>query len=340
MPPQLHRDRPGVRPPGRSGTSGGCTGVRASVRSAWLWADAKVSPYAYIAPFFIVFGLIGLFPVIYTFYVSFFEWNLIGGQGEAAGAANYLTVLADARFQKALVNTVSIFALSTIPQVIAAVAIAYALDANLRARTFWRMGVLVPYVVAPVAVALIFSKLFADQSGVINAMLEMVGVDAVGWHSDRFWSHVAIATMVNFRWTGYNALILLAAFQAIPHELHEAAVVDGASRARHFFSVTVPMLRPTLIFVILTSTIGGLQIFDEPRMYDVPGQGGNDGQWLTATVYIYNMGWRQLNMGQAAAASWVLFLVIVAFGLVNFFLTRRIASADGTSRRRRKKGAS
>ena len=90
-------------------------------------------------------------------------------------------------------------------------------------------------------------------------------------------SHIAIASMVNFRWTGYNTLILLAAMQAIPRDLYEAAIIDGANRVRQFFSITIPMLRPTIIFVIITSTIGGLQIFDEPRMFDQFGRGGADG---------------------------------------------------------------
>lgn len=99
---------------------------------------------------------------------------------------------------------------------IAAVFIAAVLDANLRAKTFWRMGVLVPYVVAPVAVGLIFNQMFADQSGFVNAVLTSVGLPAIGWHADSLAAHFAIATMVNFRWTGYNALIVLAAMQAIP----------------------------------------------------------------------------------------------------------------------------
>ena len=93
--------------------------------------------------------------------------------------------------------------------------------------------------------------------------------------------------MVNFRWTGYNALILLAAMQAVPRDYYEAATVDGANAFRQFWSITLPSLRPTLIFVIITATIGGLQIFDEPRMFDQTGNGGAAQQWLTITLYLY-----------------------------------------------------
>ncbi len=212
------------------------------------------------------------------------------------------------------------------PQVIIALVIAAALDSGLRARTFWRMGVLLPYVVAPVAVALIFSDLFGDKFGLFNHLLGVVGIDPIQWHRDVLPSHVAIATMVNFRWTGYNALIFLAAMQAIPSDYYEAAMIDGAGRARTFFSITIPQLRATIIFVVITSTIGGLQIFDEPRMYDQYGLGGADRQWQTLTLYLYQLGWTQKNFGRAAAVAWMLFLIVIVFALLNFVVTRRIAS--------------
>ncbi len=301
--------------------------IRRNRRGRW---DVKLSPYLYISPFFLLFALVGLFPLIYTAYVSLHDWHLIGGQGEFIGFQNYVDVVQQPRFLKALGNTFSIFLLSSVPQVLTAIVLAAVLDANLRAKTFWRMGVLLPYVVAPVAAALIFSKLFGDQSGLVNAVLGMAGLGPIGFHADALSSHVAIATMVNFRWTGYNTLIFLAAMQAIPRDLYEAAVLDGANRFRQFISVTVPMLRPTIIFIVITATIGGLQIFDEPRMYDQMGQGGPDRQWMTVTMFLYELGWgAQKSFGRAAAVAWILFVIIVVIGLVNFSLTRRIASSAG-----------
>jgi cellobiose transport system permease protein len=290
--------------------------------------DTRLTPYVFVSPFFLLFLLVGMFPLGYTAWVSVHEWGLLSGQGDFAGLDNYRRVLEDRYFWNALRNTFSIFLLSSVPQVLAAIVIAAVLDANLRARTFWRMGVLLPYVVAPVAVALILSRLFADQAGMINSLLGQIGVGPVRWHADPLSSHLAIASMVNFRWTGYNALIFLAGMQAIPRDLYEAAVIDGASRVRQFFSVTVPMLRPTVIFVVITSTIGGLQIFDEPRMFDQLGTGGADRQWMTVTMFLYELGWgAQKSFGRAAAVAWLLFLIIVAIGLLNFAITRRIASA-------------
>lgn len=291
--------------------------------------DVKSAPYLYIAPFFLLFALVGLFPLLYTGYVALNKWSLITGNQGFIGLGNFNYVLAQPRFWDAVVNTFSIFLLSSVPQMFLAVGIASVLDANLRAKTFWRMGVLVPYVVAPVAVSLVFGQLFADQSGVINAALTNLGLSPIGWHSERLWSHVAIATMVNFRWTGYNTLIFLAAMQAIPRDVIEAAVVDGANRWQTFINVTVPLLRPTIIFVVITSTIGGLQIFDEPRLFDNFGLGGPDREWMTVTMYLYEIGWNtQRNLGRSAAIAWLLFLIIVVFAMINFAITRRISTSE------------
>ncbi|WP_261165495.1 carbohydrate ABC transporter permease [Microbacterium sp. Marseille-Q6965] len=313
---------PGVPTPGRP--------VRVLSFSQRLsrW-DVRLSPYLYISPFFIVFAVVGLFPILYTAVISFMDWDQIRRSGEWVGFAQYAWILQQPKFWVALGNTFSIFLLSSVPQLILATFIAAMLDRHIRARTFWRMSVLLPYVVAPVAVGLIFNALFADNSGQVNAWLGMVGIGPIPWHVDPFWSHVAIATMVNYRWTGYNALILLAAMQAIPRDYYEAATVDGAGPFRQFWSVTLPSLRPTLIFVIITSTIGGLQIFDEPRMFDQFGRGGAASQWLTITLYLYDIGWGEWNFGRAAAMAWLLFLIILAVGLVNLLVTRALVRDEG-----------
>jgi cellobiose transport system permease protein len=319
------------------------TSPRQSWRERLSRYDSKVSPYLYVSPFFILFAIVGLFPLLYTLWVSLHDWSLIGGRGEFVGLANYTQSMSQENFWIGLRNTFSIFLLSGVTQTLAALLLAAVLNQNIRAKTFWRMGVLLPFVVAPVAVGVIFSKIFADRSGLINSLLGRIGLDPVSWHSDVLASHIAIATMVNFRWTGYVTLIFLAAMQAIPGELYEAAILDGASRYRQFVSITVPMLRPTIIFVVITATVGGLQIFDEARVFDQSGLGGSNRQWMTMTMYIYELGWGpQGSFGRAAAVSWLLFLLIIVIGLVNFWLTRRINSTDAAPRakaRRQVKGA-
>ena len=291
--------------------------------------DVKYSPYLFISPFFILFALVGLFPLLYTGWVSLHAWDLLGGQGKWTGFDNFAFVLQQRQFWIAVRNTVSIFLVSAIPQLIAATAIAAALDTNLRNKTFWRMSVLLPFVVMPVAVTMIFGSMFGERYGLVNRTLADIGLGPILWHTEPFASHIAIATMVNFRWTGYNALIILAGMQAISRDLYEAATIDGATWLQRFFRITLPQLRPTIIFVIITATIGGLQIFDEPRLYDQNGLGGEDQQWMTMTIYLYKLGWTQLNFGRAAAVAWLLFLVIVAVGLINLAITRRIATSEG-----------
>ncbi|HWL78441.1 sugar ABC transporter permease [Microbacterium sp.] len=294
--------------------------------------DLKISPYLYISPFFIMFAIVGLFPIAYTAVISFMDWDLVRNSGTFIGFDQYIWILTQPHFWTALRNTFSIFLLSSIPQLILAIFIAAVLDRNIRAKTFWRMSVLLPFVVAPVAVGLIFTAIFADNFGLVNTWLGNLGLPGIPWHKDPFWSHVAIATMVNYRWTGYNALILLAAMQAVNRDYYEAATVDGAGPVRQFFSITLPSLRPTLIFVIITSTIGGLQIFDEPRVFDQFGRGGAGQQWLTITLYLYDIGWGQWNFGRAAAMAWILFIIILLIGLINLLITRSLVRDEGLRR--------
>ncbi|GAB3533695.1 sugar ABC transporter permease [Arthrobacter tecti] len=289
--------------------------------------DVKASPYLYIAPFFLLFALVGLFPLGYTFFVSLFDWHLLKGQGEFVGMANFAEVLRDRFFWNSLFNTMSIFLLSTIPQLVVATAIAAVLDQHLRAKTFWRMSILLPYIVTPVAVAMIFANMFGEQYGLINNILASLGIDRVMWMNETLPSHIAIATMVNWRWTGYNALILLAAMQAVPRDIYESAAIDGAGPFRRFFSITLPSIRPTMIFVVITATIGGLQIFTEPKLYDPRSAGGTARQFQTTVLYLWEMAFQRQNFGQAATIAWLLFLIIILFGVVNWLITRRIATS-------------
>jgi len=313
-------------------------GTRAlTFRQRLTRADVKYSPYVYVAPFFILFGLVGLFPLIYTFVVSLNDWDLLKGPGEWVGFENYVTELADPWFWNSLGNTFSIFLLSAVPQLVAATFIAAVLDQNLRAQSFWRLSILLPYVVTPAAVALIFSSIFSEDYGLVNNLLANFGIDPILWKHDTLPGHVAIATMVNWRWTGYNALILLAAMQAVPTELYESASIDGAGRFRRFFSITLPSIRPTFIFVLITATIGGLQIFTEPKLFDATRAtpGGAYHQFETTTLYIWNMAFNQDHFGRASAIAFILLVIIVLIGLVNYFLSKGIASNETKVSRRR-----
>jgi len=290
--------------------------------------DYTFSPYLYVAPFFILFAAIGVFPIVYTMNVSLYDWHLLKGQGDFIGLENYASVLSDPFFWNAFGNTVSIFLLSAIPQLVIATGIAALLDQAIRGKTFWRMSILLPYIVAPVAVTVIFLQIFNQFHGPIAGLLELFGLDPIRWAFDVLPSHIAIASMVNWRWTGYNALLLLAAMQAVPRDVYESAALDGANKLRRFWSITIPMIRPTLIFVVITATIGGLQIFTEPKLFDSRTNGGGDRQFQTIVLYLYELAFPRRDFGQASATAWILFLIIVLVGLLSFAITRAIRTAD------------
>jgi cellobiose transport system permease protein len=182
-------------------------------------------------------------------------------------------------------------------------------------------------------VALIFTQLFSRDYGLINYVLGGLGIHQIDWEAGRLSSWIALSVMVTWRWAGYNALIYLAAMQAIPDELYEAAAIDGARPFRQFIHVTVPMIRPTIIFTVIISTIGGLQLFTEPYLFQPIKQGalgGSDRQYQTVAMYLYEkaFGSAQFDFGYAAAIAWCLFLLIALISLVNYLVVRRIRSAE------------
>jgi cellobiose transport system permease protein len=292
--------------------------------------DTKGAPYAFVAPFFLVFAVFGAFPMLYTLWVSMHRWELIGSH-TWVGLENYRKLLGDPTFWNAAGNTFGIFVLATVPQYLLALFLADTLSRRFRLRTLFRMGVLIPNVTSVAAVALIFGVIFAREFGFANWVLDWFGVAPVDWVNGEKASWFAIAAMVDWRWTGYNALIFLAAMQAIPRDLYEAAEIDGAGRFRQFTSVTLPMLRPTLMFTTIVSVIGGVQLFTEPLLLN-SGSGGILGgsvrQSQTLMMYMVEIGFNRFEFGYAAAVSWLVFLMILVVAAVNVLLIRRIGSAD------------
>jgi cellobiose transport system permease protein len=295
--------------------------------------DVKASPYVYVAPFFLIFIAFGLFPLLYTAWVSLTDRNLLDPATQFVGLRNYTDLLHDSYFWNAVWNTLAIWVISTVPQLALALGLAHLLNTKLRARTLFRMSVVLPQVTSLVAVALIFSQLFGRDYGLINYVLGHLGFHHVYWEAGRFSSWIALSVMVMWRWTGYNALIYLAAMQSIPDDLYEAASIDGARPMRQFLHVTVPMLRPTIIFTVVISTIGGLQLFTEPYLFEplhYGATGGSDRQYQTVAMYLYEKAFAssQFKFGYASAVAWCLFLLIALISAVNFLIVRRIRSAE------------
>jgi cellobiose transport system permease protein len=294
--------------------------------------DIRFSPYLYVAPFFLLFGVFGVYPLLYTGYLSLHRYTLTGGDKGNVGLDNYRRVLADEHFWTVLGNTFGLFVVATVPQLLLALLLASWLNKRLRFRTALRLGILVPNITSVATVGIVFGFIFAERYGLANWLLQSVGLDPVQWRQHRWSSWTAIAFMVDWRWTGYNALIYLAAMQAIPRDLYEAAAIDGASAARRFWRVTVPLIQPTILFTVIISTIGGMQLFTEPLLFNYGRiQGGSLNEFQTVAMYIYETVFtNNYSAGYGAAISWLLFLLIVVFAVVNVVLVRRSVRGSTT----------
>ncbi|MFI9273192.1 carbohydrate ABC transporter permease [Kitasatospora sp. NPDC052896] len=295
--------------------------------------DTKGSPYAFVAPFFLVFAVFGLFPLLYTGWLSLHQVSLYDvDRSRWVGLRNYTDLFTGPLghfFWNALGNTVTLGLLSTVPQLAAALGLAHLLNHQLRARSFFRTALLAPYATSVAAATLVFALIFSPEAGLANWLLGLVGVGPVDWEAGRWSSQFAIAVIVTWRWTGYNALIYLAAMQAVPGELYEAATIDGASRWRQFWHVTVPSLRPTILFTAVVSTIGATQLFGEPFLFGGHSghQGGVDNQYETLGVLMYDQGFRDSMLGRACAVAWTMFALLLLVGLVNALIARRLRAS-------------
>jgi cellobiose transport system permease protein len=293
------------------------------------WADRTISPYLSIAPFFLLFIGFGLFPILYTGYVSLTNRDLLSPGAEAyTGLANYRDLISDDYFWNAVKNTFLLMGMCSVPQLVLALILAHLLNARLRLRTMFRMGVLMPSVTSIVAVALVFAQIFSRDFGVVNWTLGLFGVDPINWQAGDWTSRSAIAVMVVWRWTGYNALIYLGAMQAIPKELFEAAAMDRAGTWRQLWHITLPALRPTIAFTALVSLIGQMQLFTEPLLFDTsPGSvsGGSARQFQTMTLFMYEEGFRLGHLGYGAAVAWLLIIMTFVLAAIGYLITRRAA---------------
>ncbi|MEV6184347.1 sugar ABC transporter permease, partial [Streptomyces sp. NPDC052015] len=195
--------------------------------------------YAAISPFYLLFLAFGLIPVGFSLYLSFHRWDGLGSM-EFAGLSQYRYLLSDSQFWTSIGNTIVIWALATIPMILLAMVTAVLLNSAVRFKNVYRFAFFLPNVTSIVAVAIIFGSVFSTNFGLMNAVLQAVGLDQVAWLNTPWGIKVAIATLMTWQWTGYNAIIFLAGLQTIPGELYEAARMDGAGPLQTFFRITLP----------------------------------------------------------------------------------------------------
>ncbi|MDT0342661.1 carbohydrate ABC transporter permease [Streptomyces litchfieldiae] len=302
--------------------------ARRSRRYQW---DIKFSPYGFIAPFFLFFAAFGLFPLLYTGWSSLHDVSMTTpNEMEWVGFDNFTRLWDDEFFWKSLRNTFTIGIISTVPQLLMALGLAHLLNYKMRGSMLFRVAILTPYATSVAAATLVFVMLYGQGDyGIINWCLDLVGIDAISWEAGTWSSQFAVSTIVIWRWTGYNTLIYLAAMQAIPNDLYESASLDGASRWQQFRHVTLPQLRPTILFTIVVSTIGATQLFGEPLLFGGDESGGAQNQYQTLGLYMYETGWANRHLGRAAALAWTMFLLLIIIGLIYWVLTRLVGRSSG-----------
>jgi cellobiose transport system permease protein len=271
----------------------------------------------FISPFFVMFIIFGFLPIAYSVYLAFFRWEPLDSSQTFIGLENFRNLWHDPIFWQSTRNTFSIWFFSTIPQMALALGLASILrNPRLRFRLLWQTIFLVPNITSVVAVAVVFGQLFGRDYGLINYVLHIFGVANINWQETTLASHIAIATMITWRWVGYNSLIFLASMNAIPNDLYESASLDGASRMQQFRYVTLPQLRNTITFMLIVGTIGGLQVFAEPATFGGNLSGGSSGQFSTLTLYLFRNVQEYTAYGYAAAVGIGITIIVLIISSV------------------------
>ena len=291
----------------------------------------ELAPYLFIAPFFVLFLVFGLFPLVFSIYLSLHQWDPTDGLAAMrwVGFENYWFALTDPWFHRSLWNTLWFSVVCGVPQHVVALPLAYFIHTSFRRGRDAVVGAyFVPYITSSVAIALIFTTLFSKDYGVINSVLHgLLGIDPVNWLGDAHTTKPAVAFIVFWRFLGWNVVLYLSALQVIDKELYEAAALDGCGRWRQFWHITLPLLRPMMFFAVTLTIIGNLQLFDEPFILVDP-ESGVSLSVMTTAIFMYRLAFSDGDFGTASAVSWLLFLVIVLLTWANSRLFRGEGSSD------------
>lgn len=286
------------------------------MRSLWRFDSprhrSQKTGYWFILPYAVFFGSFVAYPLVFSFILLFHRWNVVTPM-EWIGLKNFERLFSDPLFFKAIMNTLK-FLLIHIPlQMVVALGIAVLLNSRLKFRGFFRAVFFLPVVVSGVVVTILWQQLYAFDSGLLNRMFSAVGIGKIPWLIDPDMAMVSIALMATWKNVGIYIILFLVGLQDVPRELYESASIDGATRARQFFRITLPMLRPTFVVVVVLSTIGGFSLFVEP--YVLTG-GGPMESTLSAVLYIYNQAFYFNHMGYAATLGFVFALIILGVVLL------------------------
>lgn len=277
-------------------------------RSGWL----------FVTPALILFAVFMLYPILSSLYLVTRKWR--GMTDSFVGLGNFVRMAQDNQFWHALGNNFYLMVLQVPVMVLLALVLAVVLNQGIRKfRGVFRLMFFLPAVTSLVAYSILF-RILLQTNGMLNNVLISAGLmqDPIGWLNDPFWANITIVIALTWRWTGYNMVFFLVGLQNIDTEIYEAAEVDGASKVTQFFKITLPLLVPVILFSVVTSTSGTLQLFDEPNI--LTNQGGPANATMTAALYIYRQAFvTNSDFGYATAMSYV---IVLLAGLLAFLQIR------------------
>jgi len=273
--------------------------------------------YAYIAPFYILFAIFGLFPLAAGFYISFFRWDGLRPM-RFQGLGNYINLFNDQMFWTALGNTFFIGIIAHIPILFGGLILAYILNSKIvKGENIFKTFYFMPMVTSVVAISIVWQNMFGFNFGIINYLLSSIGIEPVGWL-------VGTGTLVNWaviimfawRWIGWNMVIYLAGMQGISHDIYEAARIDGASHVHTFFRITLPLLKPIVVFTLIQSTVGTLNLFTEPLILTDNLVGGPNNYGMTVMMYLLSSAPQGGTLfGYASTIAYVIAMIAVIISL-------------------------
>jgi len=285
-----------------------------------LERSAQISGWLFIAPALVLLGLFLIYPILWSLWMSFQVGK--GLNFHFGGFANMVRLTGDPVFIRALTNTCIFFFVQVPIMITLALLFAVALnDATLKLRGLFRTAIFLPCVTSLVAYSVLFKSMFAYDGVVNHALMFLHIIDSpIGWISDPFWAKVLIILAITWRWTGYNMVFYLAALQNIDQSIYESARIDGVPPWARFLYLTIPMLKPVILFTTVISTIGTLQLFDE--VYNIT-LGGPSDATLTLSLYIYNLTFRFMpSYGYSATVSYVIVVVVAILSFLQFWIAR------------------
>lgn len=287
----------------------------------------KISwPFVFIAPFFIIYGIFNLFPILFSFYISLTKWRGFGPM-EFIGLDNYVALLQDKAFYRSVLNSFVIVLEAMIPIQLLGLLLALLINYGIVkiGKSYIRNAMFLPYITAPIAIGLIFATLFDQNFGAINVLLKNIGLieENIDWLHTAAISKPLVALVTVWRYVGYTAVIYLAGLQSISRDVYEAARVDGASTGKAIIHVIIPLLKPILIFQFTNGIIGCLRIFEEPFMLFGDYKGGVDSAAQTMNMKFLDTAFKAGQSGYGAATGYLMFVIIMAFTVIYFQIVNR-----------------